>query len=222
MSARKSAAISALLILLMFAASAVTVRYMPVQYGPPGSIAANPAAINANIALLYFIPVLTAVLWLIIAAAPWVFPLGRNLLRSPVAYSTTWIATTAIFAVVQGWQMSMALGVSWPHDGLVFGAIGVTFMVLGNVYGKALPNTLVGAVTPWALADDVVWNKTQRVGGRAMVVAGFVLLVSAFLFDRATLSWMVVVLPGGVGAGTMVQSYLFWRDRRRERLLSQK
>ena len=51
--------------------------------------------------------------------------------------------------------------------------LGVTFIVLGNYMPLFRQNFFAGIKTPWALADEEVWNRTHRIGGRCWFACGF-------------------------------------------------
>ena len=59
--------------------------------------------------------------------------------------------------------------------------VGVLFIVLGNLMGKVKTNWFMGFRTPWALSDPDVWNKTQRLGGWVLFLAGLAAVVLALL-----------------------------------------
>lgn len=62
------------------------------------------------------------------------------------------------------------------------------FIPLGNVMPKTIRNGMVGLRTKWSMADDVCWQKSQRLGGMLMVATGMVSVV------------LVSLLPVSVGA----------------------
>ncbi|MEI9989600.1 MAG: SdpI family protein [Rhizomicrobium sp.] len=193
MIAKPYAAVSALLVLGMFAVAAVIALRMPV------ALAAN----FARVALLFFIPALAALFWLLFAAVPWITPRGRNLFQSQSAYGAIWLAVTSMSAA----SFSVALGpvfhLAWAGPNLVHAASGIALIVIGNVSGKLRPNHFAGIRTPWTLADDEVWDKTHRFGGWIFVICGFVVLNAALIFDAsattriatgATLATAIVVI----------------------------
>lgn len=55
--------------------------------------------------------------------------------------------------------------------------IGVMFAVLGNIMPKVRRNSAIGVRTKWSIANDSVWQKTQRYGGRVMVAAGLAAII---------------------------------------------
>ncbi len=50
--------------------------------------------------------------------------------------------------------------------------VGVGMVILGNIMPKLRRNSLVGLRTPWSQSSEVVWKKSQRVGGILFMAAG--------------------------------------------------
>ena len=51
-------------------------------------------------------------------------------------------------------------------------------MVVGNLIGKIRRNKLSGVRTPWSLASDVSWSKSNRLGGWVLVLMGIAMIVT--------------------------------------------
>ncbi|HEX4267147.1 MAG TPA: SdpI family protein [Steroidobacteraceae bacterium] len=87
-------------------------------------------------------------------------------------------------------------------------AVGLLLVVLGNSLGKVRQNGVVGIRTPWTLADEEVWARTNRVGGWLIVLAGLVMAATGIMGFR--------MIPGliAIGAAAAVSvgySYVIWR-----------
>jgi uncharacterized membrane protein len=61
--------------------------------------------------------------------------------------------------------------------------VGALFIVLGNYLPVVKQNYFIGIRTPWTLDNEVVWQKTHRVGGRVFMVGGVLIILSAFFSD---------------------------------------
>lgn len=88
--------------------------------------------------------------------------------------------------------------------------VGVLFIVLGNYMPKIKPNYFIGIRTPWTLENEVVWQKTHRVGGKVFVIMGVLIMFTIFV----TSVWRFIFLMIVVFGGTMylfIQSYIFSR-----------
>jgi uncharacterized membrane protein len=90
--------------------------------------------------------------------------------------------------------------------------VGLLFVVIGNVMGKVRQNYFVGLKTPWTLNDPEVWQKSQRFGGWAFVIAGLAFVVEAVVWIAVVPVFIaamavMVVLP-------IVYSYLISRKKK--------
>ncbi len=99
-----------------------------------------------------------------------------------------------------------------PIMGLAF----MYFLMMGNYITTTLRNSGNGFRTPWALRDDVVWEKTQRFCGRGVFVLALTGLGALFFvptsnlfvtFGVALVSWKVL---------SAAYSWLLWRQMLRQ------
>jgi len=69
--------------------------------------------------------------------------------------------------------------------------IGALLVVLGNIMPKMRRNALFGLRTKWSMANDNVWQKSQRFGGITSAIAGFTMIILALLIPGI---WNVLVM----------------------------
>ena len=69
--------------------------------------------------------------------------------------------------------------------------IGALLVVLGNIMPKMRRNALFGLRTKWSMANDNIWQKSQRFGGIASVIAGFIMIILALFVPGI---WNVVMM----------------------------
>lgn len=159
-----------------------------------------------------------------VAAATWglgklllrIDPRSENLKRSAGAVSWVFLCVTLLLGALQGLIVSSALSATAPGPGWGIVLVGATLVGIGNVMGKLRHNYTVGVRTPWALADERIWERTQRLGGRSMVVGGLLLCAMGFAplppeYDGPAL----VAVALGMALLPMVASYLWWRQLNR-------
>ncbi|HUW65922.1 MAG TPA: SdpI family protein, partial [Spirochaetia bacterium] len=86
-----------------------------------------------------------------------------------------------LFLVALHW-LTLAYALGWPVsiEQVIMTVVSGLLLILGNVMGR-IKQSWVGFITPWTLADEGVWNRTHRLGGRVRVVAGLVGLVGAIM-----------------------------------------
>lgn len=87
-------------------------------------------------------------------------------------------------------------------------AFGILFVILGNLMPKARRNSAFGVRTKWSMANDAVWQKSQRFGGITAVVGGLCMIVlSPFVPGM----WNLAVLLAAVLALAVLSSYMSYR-----------
>lgn len=78
-------------------------------------------------------------------------------------------------------------------------AIGILLVILGNIMPKMRRNAMFGLRTKWSMANDSVWQKSQRFGGIASVLCGLAMIViSAFVPGVWNLLVMTFELKDGI------------------------
>ena len=84
--------------------------------------------------------------------------------------------------------------------------LGIIFVILGNYLPKAKQNYTFGYKIPWTLNSEENWNKTHRLAGWIMVIAGIIFIINAFfLFE-----WVPAVLTV-LALAPVVYSYLLYK-----------
>ena len=78
---------------------------------------------------------------------------------------------------------------------------------------------MFGVRTKWSMANDSVWQKSQRFGGIVLVIAGFAMIILSMFI---TGSWNLLILPFVLAAALIVtvsasrRYYLEDKERRAE------
>ena len=147
-----------------------------------------------------------AVILLLIAVVPKIDPRSENFQKFGGIYRG-FLAGIVLFMCGISWLSELTVYNVLPDGSslvgvLVSGGIGILFILLGNYMPRIKQNYTFGCRTPWALADEHNWNRTQRMGGITFVVMGVALLFLG-LFAKAlgeglTLGALLVVIFGGV------------------------
>ena len=88
--------------------------------------------------------------------------------------------------------------------------IGAVLIILGNYMPKARVNALYGLRTKWSMANDRVWQKSQRFGGFSSVICGIVLILLGVFIRKWLLLWMLLIVTIW-GISSVAVSYVFYR-----------
>ncbi|MDD2487631.1 MAG: SdpI family protein [Candidatus Gracilibacteria bacterium] len=97
------------------------------------------------------------------------------------AWEKMQITILAYFAYIYFVIIYVILNPGSSINFFMFLGIGTFFMILGNYMGKVRKNYFVGVRTPWTLANEEVWNRTQRFTGKMFFLSGLLLFLDAFL-----------------------------------------
>lgn len=90
--------------------------------------------------------------------------------------------------------------------------VGILFLCIGNYLPKVKQNYTMGIKTPWTLNDEVVWNKTHRLGGFLFVILGIFMIVSSFFFNVALFIAILII----VAFVPFIYSYILYQKRHKE------
>ncbi len=88
---------------------------------------------------------------------------------------------------------------------------GVLLIVFGNIMPKVRRNALFGLRTKWSMANDRVWQKSQRFGGFSAVGCGLTMIILAVFLPGM---WNVAVLTAAVliwVTACILASYRYWK-----------
>jgi uncharacterized membrane protein len=208
-----------LIVSLLFAAAMATVGAVVASRAPAGlqlpvhwNIAGEADRYASKWVALMTAPGMTLLFAVFFWFLPALEPRERDLERSRGLYLWGWAALLVVMAAVEMVMLSAALHWGLRTFAIMTGAIGLTFVLIGNQLGKSRRMYLVGIRTPWTLASEEVWIKTHRLGGKLMVAGGLLLILSAFApipsGPRGTLFAIAIAVMVGV---PVVYSYWLWR-----------
>ncbi|MEA4925891.1 MAG: SdpI family protein [Syntrophomonadaceae bacterium] len=157
----------------------------------------------------FFAPLLTVGLYLLLLFLPLIDPKRDNYLKFKGAYTFLRWGLVVFMAVVYGLTILAALGYAINIGLAVKAMVSFLLIVIGNFMGQFRHNYFVGIKTPWTLANEEVWQRTHRLGGKLWVIGGlFCLAVSPF-----DAGWAAVIFFGAIMVMTIVPilySYLLF------------
>ncbi|MCY8858354.1 SdpI family protein [Bacillus atrophaeus] len=101
----------------------------------------------------------------------------KTFMRPYMAIFNTMFAVLFIINLI---TISTGLGYDLPIPYLGSFVLGAIFMVFGNFIQKVKPNFFLGIRTPWTLSNERVWKDTHRVSSKLFVLAGVIIMLTAF------------------------------------------
>lgn len=152
----------------------------------------------------FFLPVMNLTTYKLLLLIPLVDPKRANYARFAGFYRGFRVILTLFLSVLHAVALLAALG--RPVDVLLVASLGISllFLYLGHSLSQVQQNYFVGIRTPWTLADEEVWRRTHRLGGR-LFMAIAVLPWVTWPFSRQAA--FVTLLAGAVVAAIATAIY---------------
>src|SRR5580704_1521581 len=159
---------------------------------------------------LLLLPLISLGLYFLLLVLPLFDPGKANYPTFAGAYNLIRLTITLFLSAIYAVGVLVSLGYHIDMNTVIGLAMGVLFIVLGNVMGKIRPNWFVGVRTPWTLSSKLSWTKTHRLAGWLFIVMGLLAIAWAVLQT----AWMFIVMMGAFGVSGVslfVYSYLVYR-----------
>jgi len=150
---------------------------LPVHWGLRG----NANGFMAKPWGVYIYPTMVGAMLLLKLVLPAISPRSFAIEPFTRAFNILMAALMLFCAYLMGIVYASELGAQVPIGRPVIGGVGVLLIVTGNFLGKVTKNFFIGIRTPWTLANDEVWFKTQRLGGWLLVLFGLVTTTVAII-----------------------------------------
>jgi uncharacterized membrane protein len=154
------------------------------------------------------LPAVMTGLWLLFLVLPRISPKEFSMDPFIRIYDSIAIAVIGFMFYINALVLLAGLGVAVPMTPAVLAGVGVLFIIIGAGLGKTTKNFFVGIRTPWTLANDVVWKKTHKLGGKLFVIAGVITVASGFF--RCGI-WILLVAIALAALVPVVYSYILYR-----------
>lgn len=200
------------IIAAMFIAAAVRWGSVPDRIPTHWNAAGQVDGYGGKFSGLLLMPIITAGLYLLLKYIPRIDPARRNYESFAGTYLLIRVVLTVYMAFIYA-VLLLAIGreETFPVGGLIIGAVGILFIILGAVMGKFRPNWFAGIRTPWTLTSKLSWTKTHRVGGWVFIATGVATMLGAFInLEWAVYVMFIVMIPGIIFL--VAYSYFVWRD----------
>ena len=161
---------------------------------------------------LFLIAGINVFLGVFMSAMAKIDPKQKNYTRFRETYEWMFIWTLGFMSVLMGVVLVETMQPGTLNiSKVVCAMVGILFVVLGNMMPKVKQNFFTGVKTPWALSSDAVWNKTQRLSGKSLVLGGILILCGAFLSNGKAAIFMIILVAVLVSIVPMVMSYIWYK-----------
>ncbi len=118
-------------------------------------------------------------------------PKLENYERFDKYYYNFFFGFALFFLTMEVANIALALGIPINVGNVICFMVGVFMIFIGNMMPKIKQNFFFGVKTPWTLSDEEIWYKTHRMAGKVLVLAGIIMIISAFIAGTAKV-WVLL------------------------------
>lgn len=155
---------------------------------------------------LFLTPFMLAGLALLFIAIPRIDPLKANIEKFRKFYDI-FIILFFVFLLSTHLQIILwNIGIEISPNVIFPIGLGLLFFYIGILCENAKRNWFIGIRTPWTLSNEVVWDKTHKIGGKLFKIAGVIALLGVFFQNYAFFFVIIPVISFSVY--TIIYSYV--------------
>lgn len=159
---------------------------------------------------IFLFPVIMLGMFVLYAVIPLIDPLKSNIQTFRKYYNTFWIFFEIFFVYIYGLTLIWNLGYSFNLITATIPAIAFLYIFIGSFLKNVKRNWFVGIRTPWTMSNDVVWDKTHKLGGKLFQASGVISLLG--LFFRGNIGFFVIIMPVIISALiAVIYSYIVYK-----------
>ncbi len=199
-----------LLIIVSFAIGVYFYPQMPELMPTHWNMAGEIDAYSSKTTALFIMPIISLIMFLLFVWFPKADPKKDNVKFNQAYYERTVFSIMLFLFCVYIATIMIALGYKIDIGKVVVCGIGLLFILISRQIKDIKPNWFFGIRTPWTISNDIVWEKTHKIGAQLFKAFGLIL----FLFGLATPIMAIPILIAFCLAliiWSFLYPYLEWR-----------
>jgi len=158
----------------------------------------------------FLVPIIMLGLFLLYIIVPKIDPLKNNIKSFIGYYNAFWAAVFAFMLYIFALTLVWNIGWQFNFTMAIIPAMAILWFLIGAFLEKLKRNWFIGIRTPWTLSNDIVWDKTHKLGGKLFKAAGVIAL--AGLFIKGPTSFLFIIAPViAFAIITVVYSYIAYK-----------
>ncbi len=160
---------------------------------------------------LFLMPMISGLFFLVFLIIPKIDPLKANYQNFKKYFDWFFVFLIGFFLYIYLISIAWNLGHRFNMTIFMVPALAVLFFYVGVLISHAQRNWFVGIRTPWTLSNEVVWEKTHKLGGLLFKIVGVVCLLG-ILFEPYAF-WLIIIPVILAGLYLVVYSYLEYQKQ---------
>lgn len=203
------------IILLSFAISIYLYPMMPDSMASHWGASGEVNGYMSKFWALFLMPWISVAILALLWAIPKLDPLKKNVEKFQDYFDWFILLLMAFMFYIYLLTVSWNIGIRFDMIQLLAPAFAALFYYAGVLMENSRMNWFIGIRTPWTLSSKIVWEKTNRLGGKLFKIAGITSLIAVFTQRYAIIFIIVPVLLFSVYI--VVYSYLEYKKEKKEK-----
>jgi len=196
-------------IIAAFAIGIAAWPHLPEQVPSHWNAAGQVDGYSGRAVGAFLLPAIMAGLGALLWFLPRIDPLKKNIEKFRAEYDVFIAVFELYFLMLYVVTILIALGVALSMNVAISLGMGLLYIDIGWMVGRARRNFFIGIRTPWTLMNDEVWKKTHALGSKLFIAAGVIAMLGVFFPDQAI--WFIVVPSLAAAFATVVYSYVLYQ-----------
>jgi len=163
---------------------------------------------------VFFVPLLTLGLYLLLSFIPLIDPLKKNIEAFAHLYFWFKLCFILFFGLLHFLTLYAALGHQINIGRFVILGIAVLFFFIGLFLPKIKRNYTIGIRLPWTIHSETVWDKTHKFGGKVFISLALLMALSSFFSGKIA---FVILMAGIILLLFSLAIYSYWEFRKIEK-----
>jgi uncharacterized membrane protein len=162
---------------------------------------------------VFIVPLMMLIIAGVWALLPHIDPIAPGFIGFRKVYNYFFLLIFAFLAYLYVLTLGVNLGLQIQLTTLLLPALAVLIFAIGALFPHLKRNWFIGIRTPWTISNDIVWNKTHKLGGWLFEIASLFILAAVFL-PQTVAVWFILGSVLGATLISVVYSYIFFRAQR--------
>ncbi len=163
---------------------------------------------------LFLMPIISVGLLLLFILIPKIDPLKKNIEKFRKYFDwfivIIFIFLFYIYLLTILWNLNYRFNMTI----MIIPPLGILFYYVGILTENAKRNWFIGIRTPWTLSNDIVWEKTHKLGGKLFKISALIAFIG-ILFQKYAILFVIVPVIS-VAIYTIVYSYFEYKKQAKE------
>ena len=162
----------------------------------------------------FLIPTIEVGLFLLLWIIPVIDPKKANIKKFRNSYDIFVVTFLLFLTYLYLLTINWSLGKHFDMTQYLVPGFAALFFAVGFMVEKSEPNYMIGVRTPWTLASESVWRKTNVLGGKLFKYASVIILLGFFVPNYSM--WFLLVPIMFLAIFVVLHSYLIFRSEKEQ------